>query len=104
MCIRDSYARERLLQVVQGHDTGGITDSTGWKAGGGFRHLRVAPSMFEEDSGVVLLADWASNGRLAESTAAQLGYVFEPDAPFAGRKGKKRLAVLDGLVNEAVVR
>ncbi len=44
------------------------------------------------------------NGTLAEATAAQLGYAYEPETPFAGRKGRTRLAVVDGVVNEAVVR
>jgi hypothetical protein len=52
----------------------------------------------------VFLAGWMTNGALAEATAAQLGFAYEDDAPFAGRKGRSRLAVVDGVVNEAVVR
>src|SRR5207249_2299021 len=51
----------------------------------------------------VWLAPWAVDRELAEATAAQLGFVYEPDAPFAGRKGRTRLAVVDGLVNGDVV-
>jgi adenine-specific DNA-methyltransferase len=75
-----------------------------WHGGGGFRVLEVAPSMFEADSGLVFLADWMSNGSLAEATAAQLGFEYEADPPFAGRKGQSRLAVIDGVVNESVAR
>lgn len=60
--------------------------------------------MFEQASGQVFLSEWATNGRLAEATAAQLGYDFAPDAPFSGRRGRSRLAVVDGLVNADVVR
>lgn len=60
--------------------------------------------MFETDQGLVFLAHWMANGALAEATAAQLGYSYEPDAPFAGRKGRTRLAVIDGVANEGVVR
>jgi adenine-specific DNA-methyltransferase len=60
--------------------------------------------MFEVDDGLVFLADWMSNGALAEAAAAQLGFAYEPDPPFAGRKGRSRLAVIDGVVNEGVVR
>lgn len=77
---------------------------TTWFGGGGFRVLEVSPSMFEVDEGLVFLADWMSNGALAEATAAQLGFEYEMDPPFAGRKGRSRLAVVDGVVNEAVVR
>lgn len=75
-----------------------------WTGGGGFRVLDVAPSMFEEDEGLVVLSAWAANGALGEATVAQLGYEYKPDPPFVGRKGRTRLAVIDGLVNEPVVR
>jgi len=100
----DTYAAPRLAKLVQGADPGGVTELTSWAGGGGFRVLEVAPSMFEADGGLVFLADAMTNGRLAEATCAQLGFTFDPDAPFAGRKGRTRLAVIDGVVNEDVVR
>jgi len=99
-----TFTIPRLTQVVDGEDPGGITNSVGWDGGGGFRILDVAPSMFDDDGGVIFLADWAVNGRLAEATAAQLGYEYRLDPPFCGRKGRLRLAVVDGLVGEDVVR
>ena len=66
--------------------------------------LEVASSMFDVDDGLVFLADWMTNGSLAEATAAQLGFAYQTDPPFAGRKGRARLAVIDGVVNESVVR
>ena len=100
----ETYARTRLTKVVNGADPGGITESTGWRGGGGFRVLAVAPSMFEADGGLVFLSQSLTNGRLAEATAAQLGFAYESSPPYAGRKGRTRLAVIDGVVNEAVVR
>jgi adenine-specific DNA-methyltransferase len=99
----DTFAVPRLSKVVEGSDPGGITQETEWLGGGGFRILDVAPSMFAADGGVVVLADWATNGKLAEATAAQLGFEFESDPPFAGRKGRTRLAVIDGLISADVV-
>src|SRR5262249_52789726 len=75
-----------------------------WHGGGGFRVLQVAQSMYTADDGLVFLADWMTNGALSEATAAQLGFAYESDPPFCGRKGRTRLAVVDGVVNEAVVR
>lgn len=98
------FARPRLEKVVAGDDPGGVTELTGWSGGGGFRVLEVAPSMFEADGGLVFLADWMTNGALAEATAAQLGFVYEDEPPFSGRKGRTRLAVVDGIANESVVR
>lgn len=80
------------------------TTETIWHGGGGFCVLDVAPSMFAADDGLVFLADWMTNGALAEATAAQLGFAYEDSPPFAGRKGRTRLAVVDGVVNEAVAR
>lgn len=98
------FAQPRLEKVVKGEDEGGITSEAGWTGGGGFRLLDVAPSMFSASDGMVFLAEWATNTALGEATAAQLGYEYEPDAPFCGRKGRTRLAVIDGLVNVDVVK
>jgi adenine-specific DNA-methyltransferase len=99
-----TFTQPRLEKVVAGDDPSGITKDAGWEGGGGFRVLEVGPSMFAESGGRVWLADWAANGSLGEATAAQLGFAYEPDAPFAGRKGRSRLAVVDGLVNPDVAR
>lgn len=99
----DRYVLPRLTRVVEGTDDGGITESAGWEGGGGFRILDVAPSMFADDEGVVVLADWAVDSDLARATAAQLGYEYEAAAPLCGRRGRSRLAVVDGLVSQVVV-
>jgi adenine-specific DNA-methyltransferase len=99
-----NFAVPRLTKVVSGEDPGGVTDTVGWRGGGGFRVIDVAPSMFEASHGRVFLANWAVNGSLAEATAAQLGFEYEVRQPFCGRKGRSRLAVVDGLVNEDVVQ
>lgn len=100
----DTYSVPRLRKVSEGQATGGITEEVGWTGGGGFRVLDVAPSMFEEVAGQVFLSEWATNGKLAEATAAQLHYEYAHDPPFCGRRGRYRLAVIDGLVGEGVVR
>lgn len=99
----DDFAIPRLTAVIAGQDAGGVTPDVGWAGGGGFQILDVGPSMFEDDEGVVMLAEWATNSALAEATAAQLGYAYETAAPFCGRKGRSRLAVIDGLVSPAVI-
>jgi adenine-specific DNA-methyltransferase len=99
-----TYAIPRLSKVIAGGDQGGVTAIVGWNGGGGFRMLDVVPSMFEVAGGQVFLSEWTTNGTLAEATAAQLHYDYEYVPPFAGRRGRSRLAVIDGLVNEDVVR
>ncbi len=98
------YTLPRLHAVVSGEDAGGITASVDWKGGGSFKIVDVAPSMFAEVNDVVVLAEWASGGELADAAAAQLGFVYRPELlPFCARKGRCRLAVVDGRVNRAVV-
>ncbi len=100
-----TFAEPRLRKVVHGEDAGGVTEQERWEGGGGFRCLDVANSMFESDTdGLVYLTDAMSNGELAEATAAQLGYEYRPESPFAGLKGRTRLAVVDGVVNQDVVQ
>ncbi len=99
----ERFALPRLTRVVQGAEPGGVTKVFDWKGGGGFSVLDVAPSMFDVEDGVVVLAEWATGGALAEATAAQLGFARETSGPFCGRKGRTRLAVVDGLVNRDVL-
>jgi len=74
----EPFTIPRLSKVLAGEDPGGVTEATAWKGGGpGFRVLDVAPSMFAEDEGLVILAAWAVGGALGEATAAQLGYARE---------------------------
>ena len=39
----------RLTKVIDGTDSGGITDAVGWQGGGGFRYFHMAPSLLEKD-------------------------------------------------------
>jgi adenine-specific DNA-methyltransferase len=75
-----------------------------WSGGGGFRVLAVGPSMFEDFGGHVVLAESVTSGDLARGVAAQLGYTFEPEGPFAGRRGRSRLAVIDGVLTPEIAR
>lgn len=99
----DKFIAPRLRMVVEGDDPGGVTKATGWSGGGGFRVLDVAPSMYEDDDGIAVLAPWtATDHSLGEAVAAQLGFEFEDDMPFCGRQGRKRLAVVDGFADLAL--
>lgn len=39
----------RLKKVMDGEDQGGITKAVNWQGGGGFRYLRLAPSLLKKD-------------------------------------------------------
>lgn len=99
----ERYVIPRLQKVIAGEDSGGITEAVSWEGGGGFRHVQIGPSMFDEIGDRIVMADWAINGQLARATAAQLGFEYEEVPPFCGKKGKQRLAVVDGMVNTDVI-
>ncbi len=60
--------------------------------------------MFEAEGGLVFLADWMTNGSWPRPPRRSSVLRYENDPPFSGRKGRTRLAVIDGVVNESVVR
>lgn len=99
----ENYVVPRLTKVVDGSDQGGISQALDWHGGGGFRVMEVAPSMFDVRDGRIVLASWATDEALAEAVAAQAGFDYaSEEVPFCGRKGRQRLAVVDGLVNPDV--
>ena len=98
-----TFAAPRLSRVVTVEVSGGVSKMVDWSNGGGFRVLEVADSMFGLDGDRVVLAPWATESALAEAVRAQGGWEATGDAPFCGRKGRMRLAVVDGLVTADVV-
>src|SRR5699024_11094497 len=81
-----------------------------WTGGGGFAIARLGPSMYDVEDGPegrteVYLSQAATNGAWSAAIAGQLGYRRTPDHPvFAGVKGRERLAVIDGVADETVIR
>lgn len=70
----------RLQKVIDGEDPGGITETVGWKGGGGFRFFKLAPSLLEKDK----WGNWvvSKNYRpemLAEAMCKLEGFRYEPD-------------------------
>ncbi len=100
----ETYTRPRLEKVVCGSDPGGVTKATGWTGGGGFRTMVVGPSLYEYADQRILLADWAKGEEFAQAVAAQLGFTYQIEKPFSGIKGRTRLAVVDGVADDVVVR
>lgn len=105
----DKFTLPRLREVVHGKDAGGITPHVSWSGGGGFRELRIAQPVFEvADLGGLTVTSTVANmtgAVLARSVAAQLGYSASADdePPFAGRKGRSRLAVIRGVLDTQTV-
>ncbi len=102
----DNFTRPRLERVVVGDDAGGVTKTVGWEGGGGFRSLEVAPSALEVVDERAFLADWLSADDFAAMVAAQLGFTYSgaDGSAFCGERGRARLAVVNGVVDEVVAR
>lgn len=69
----------RLNKVIDGQDKGGVTDSAGWKGGGGFRYYRLAPSLIINDrwSNPVINPEYNA-AQLAEALAKLEGFAYAP--------------------------
>lgn len=60
--------------------------------------------MFEQIDEFVVVAEWARRGELGRAVAAQFQFRFDDSTyPFAGTKGRRRLAVIDGSVDASLV-
>lgn len=95
----ESFTQPRLEKVVSGDDQGGVSGSVGWDGGGGFRSVSIAPTAYAETPFGVMLDDWATEGdKFARLMAGQLGFFYEPDGPFCGRRGRMRLVAIAGQV------
>ena len=69
----------RLKKVVDGVDTGGITEAVGWKGGGGFRFYRLAPSLLEKDKwGQWVISKEFNPAMLAEAACKLEGFTYAP--------------------------
>lgn len=80
---------------------------TQWEGGGGFTVAKLGPSMYEVDDedGEVYLSREATNGAWSKAMAGQLKFTLTPDHPvFVGVRNRQRLAVIDGVADENVVR
>jgi adenine-specific DNA-methyltransferase len=69
----------RLKKVIDGEDKGGVTESVGWKGGGGFRYYRLAPSLIVNDRwGNPVINPEYNAAQLAEALAKLEGFTYAP--------------------------
>jgi adenine-specific DNA-methyltransferase len=75
----ETHVLPRLRKVVDGADPGGITDSVGWKGGGGFRYYRLAPSLLERDQwDNWVISKQFNPAMLAEAVCKLEGFTYAP--------------------------
>jgi adenine-specific DNA-methyltransferase len=69
----------RLRKVIDGEDQGGISKAVGWQGGGGFRYLRLAPSLLKKDEWGNWVINPAYNAEmLAEAMCKHMGFAYAP--------------------------
>ena len=75
----------RLKKVIDGEDSGGVTEAVGWKGGGGFRYYRLAPSLLERDKWGNWVINKDYNGAmLAEAVCKLEGFQYAPSDAITG--------------------
>jgi len=68
-----------MTRVIDGTDPYGITDSEGWKGGGGYRYYRLAPSLLEKDQFDQWVISKAYNAEMmAEAMCKHFGFTYAP--------------------------
>lgn len=69
----------RLQKVIDDEDEGGITASTDWKGGGGFRYYELASSLLEQDRwGRWVVSKGYDAAMLAEAICKLEGFTYAP--------------------------
>lgn len=75
----ESTTLPRLRKVVEGTDTGGVSESSGWSGGGGFRYYRLAPSLLERDQwDNWVISKQFNPAMLAEAVCKLEGFTYAP--------------------------
>lgn len=74
-----THCLPRLKKVVDGEDPGGITETVGWKGGGGFRYYNLAPSLLTQDKwGNWVISKEYNAPMLAEAVCKLEGFTYAP--------------------------
>ena len=69
----------RLQKVIDGSDQGGISKTTNWRGGGGFRYYKLAPSLIEYDRfGQPVINKDYNPEMMAEAVCKLEGFAYSP--------------------------
>lgn len=75
-----THCKVRLDRVIAGEDNGGVTKSTGWQNGGGYRFYELAPSLINHDSfDEYVINEEYDADMLAAAVALHEGFSYQPD-------------------------
>ena len=75
-----THCKTRLDKVISGEDSGGITKSSGWNGGGGYRFYELAPTLINTDGhGQPFINSFYDEEKLARAMALHEGFTYAPD-------------------------
>lgn len=75
-----THCKPRIDKVIDGEDTGGITDLSNWNGGGGYNFYELAPTLINVDSfGQPIINKEYKPEMLAAAVALHEGFVYSPD-------------------------
>ncbi len=74
-----THVQPRMKRVVLGTDKDGISKAVNWQGGGGFRYLRLAPSLLQKDE----WGNWIINKEynaemLSAAMCKHMGFTYAP--------------------------
>ena len=79
----------RLRKVIDGEDSGGVTDVTNWKGGGGFRYFHIAPSLLQKDRfGNLIISKQYNAAMLSEAMCKVMGFTYAPSDELYWQQGR----------------
>lgn len=79
----------RLQKVCDGTDQGGISESVGWKGGGGFKYYYLAPSLLKQDKyGNWIIEEKYNADMLAAAMAKHNNFKYQPSEEVYWKQGK----------------
>ncbi|MCZ2721074.1 site-specific DNA-methyltransferase [Marinomonas sp. 15G1-11] len=75
----ETHIVPRIKKVIDGEDQGGISKAVNWQGGGGFRYLRLAPSLLQKDE----WGNWVINKEynaemLSAAMCKHMGFTYAP--------------------------
>lgn len=84
-----THCKVRLDNVIDGKDSGGITNAVNWQGGGGYTFCELAPSLLntDEDGFPVINSEYNAE-LLAAAVALHEGYTYCPDKEYFWKQAK----------------
>ena len=85
----ETHCLPRLRKVISGEDTGGITKTTKWQGGGGFRYYELGPSLIEQDKwGNPIISKEFDPPKLTQAMCKLEGFDYAPDPDIYWMQGR----------------